>query len=484
MAVCFRKRSAELLQPGQLLNYFFITNIARGKLSKLVNNLDVAIEPFFTTEELDQLAREQKFDQRKGKLNGSRFLDLIVFNSASLKSQSLNDLSVTIKDRYGIEIKKQSLHERFNRYALLFLKQALEEMLQKQLDVDLPLNELKGIERILIKDSVCFQIDESLAKYFPGSGGSGSGAAVRIQFEYNILSGMINDLSVNGFNDQDCKNSVSTVELTKPGDLIIRDLAYMSLTALGLFIERLAFFLCRLDSKVKAYEESKGGQYKEIDFMKITRYMKKHGVQILEKEAYIGSRDRIKVRLIIHLLPSEEVAERLRKARKENKKKCRGVLSKEYIARSHLNLFITNASPEQVPTKHVWSLYRLRWQIELAFKAWKSVCDLEKVKKVNRFRLECYIYSRLIFIVLGWKLLWKITKHLYVKEGKTLSFFKAYKTLVCKKTEELRDVFILGKGSVEDFMIKLYDLSRTNHLLEKRRQEPTSMELLVSCLTS
>ena len=126
----------------------------------------------------------------------------------------------------------------------------------------------------------------------------------------------------------------------------------------------------------------------------------------------------------------------------------------------------------------------MRWQIELAFKAWKSICDLEKVKKVNRFRLECYIYSRLIFIVLGWKLLWKIAKHLYVKEGKALSLFKAYKTLVCKKTEELRDVFMLGKGRVEEFMIKLYDLSRTNHLLEKRQQEPTSMELLKSCLTS
>ena len=74
------------------------------------------------------------------------------------------------------------------------------------------------------KDSTCFQIDESLAEYYPGSGGSGSDASVRIQFEYDILSGKINDLSLNSFNDQDAKDSVATIELTEHGDLIIRDL--------------------------------------------------------------------------------------------------------------------------------------------------------------------------------------------------------------------------------------------------------------------
>ncbi|MCP4622813.1 MAG: hypothetical protein GY850_04695 [bacterium] len=43
-------------------------------------NLDLAIDPFFSTEELNQLAIEAGFVQRSSKLNGSIFLDLIVFN--------------------------------------------------------------------------------------------------------------------------------------------------------------------------------------------------------------------------------------------------------------------------------------------------------------------------------------------------------------------------------------------------------------------
>ena len=48
---------------------------------------------------------------------------------------------------------------------------------------------------------------------------------MRIQFEYDLLKGQINDLSVNAFNDQDTTNSTETLELTREKNLIIRDLA-------------------------------------------------------------------------------------------------------------------------------------------------------------------------------------------------------------------------------------------------------------------
>jgi hypothetical protein len=453
-------------------------------LSELIENLDLAIDPFFTPEELNQLAREAEFVRREGKLNGSLFFDLIVFHCEDLKSQSLNDLSVTLKDKHGVEITKQSLHERFNKYALAFLKEALEKMLQKQLNVSSTLpTDFYGFNRILIKDSTCFQIDPSLAQYYPGSGGGGSDAAVRIQFEYDILSGTINDLSVNAFNDQDAKNSFATIELTSKGDLVIRDLAYMSLDVLQSLELRDAFFLCRANPSVHIFEKKQDG-YDKIDFIEITNHMRKHGIKCLEKEVYLGCREKFKTRLILYLLPEEEYGKRIRKAEKNNKKKGRKPLSKEYKARAALNLFITNTSARQIPPQKAWDFYRLRWQIELIFKIWKSICVIERVKKVNKHRLECYIYSKLVLIVLGWQILWRTARNLFVNEGKALSFFKASKTLLCRKIEDLREIFVLRKGMIETFLDKFYDLSRTNHLLEKRQQEPTSLELLLGCLSS
>ena len=80
--------------------------------------------------------------------------------------------------------------------------------------------------------------------------------------------------------------------------------------------------------------------------------------------------------------------------------------------------------------------------------------------------------------------MWSVAKQLLIKEGQTLSFFKASKTLLRTKLTELREVFFTRKLSVIYFMKKFYDLSRTNHLLEKKKDEPTSMELLLTFITS
>ncbi len=406
-------------------------------------------------------------------------MDLLVFNSESLKSQSLNDLTVVLNNEHNIDITKQSLHERFNESAVFFLRKALEILLQDRLEIEPFILDLKGINRILIKDSVCFQIDESLVDSYPGSGGSGSKASVRIQFEYDLLAGSVNDMTLNAFNSQDAKNAVATIELINKGDLVIRDLAYVGLEALNGIIKRFAFYLCRLNPSVHVFEKQ-GDQYMRLDFVKIYKMMKKKNINLMEKNVYLGKKEKLNTRLIIHLIPEEQIKERIRKAKLNNKKKGKNDLSAEYIARAHLNLFITNTTLDVIPPRHVWKLYQLRWQIELTFKIWKSICDIDKVKKVNQHRLECYIYSKLILILLGWRIVWKIAQQLFCTEGKAISFYKSFKTLVHVKMKEVKDVFLNGNVSIEEFMRSFYSLSRKKHLLEKKNGKLTSLEIVLS----
>lgn len=454
-------------------------NISPSDFNKITHQLDDSIKPFFSRDELDQLARDTGFVQRTSKLNGSLFLDLLVFNSENLKQQSLNDLTVVLKDEHDVDITKQSLHERFNESAVIFLKQALAVLLHNQLDIDPFVLNLEGIHRILIKDSVCFQIDESLLEHYPGSGGSGSKASVRIQFEYDLLTGSVNDLSLNAFNDQDATNAVATVELVKEGDLVIRDLAYANLEALNGIIQNIAFYLCRLNPKIYVFEKQ-GDETVKLNFSHLYKDMKKRNITLIEKEVYLGKEATFKTRLIIHLMPEELIKERIRKARLNNTKKGRCTLSKEYIARAHLNLFITNTLVDVIPPQTVWKLYQLRWQIELIFKICKSICHIEKVKKVNKSRLECYIYSKLILIILGWRIVWRIAQQLFLGEGKAISFYKAFKTFVRVKVKAVRNIFLNAQGHVGEFMQDFYALSRKKHLLEKKKNKLTSLELLLS----
>ncbi len=365
------------------------------------------------------MGRTSKFVQRKGKIDGISFLSLIIFNNNSLLGESLNDLTVDLEINHGIDISKQALHERFNEKSVEFVTSALEKLFNKQLQNKIQFRNCGEFNRFLIKDSVCFQIDESLLNDYPGSGGDGSKANVRIQFEYDLLNGQIVDLSLNAFNEQDAKDSTATLHLVEEGDLIIRDLAYMHLDALKGIVKKIAHFLCRLNTRRKVYQE-KDGKMIELDFSAIVKFMRANGIKQCEKLVWLGKKKDLQVRLFLFLMPEHVYSARMRKANK-NAKKGGYQVSEQYKARAALNLFITSAPSEFIDIDTAWKIYSLRWQIELTFKIWKSICKIDKVKKVKKDRLECYIWAKLLMIVLCWRIVWFTAKLLDRYYQKNLS---------------------------------------------------------------
>jgi hypothetical protein len=426
--------------------------------------IDTQLDPV----EIEKLANDCEFVQRTGTINGFTFLCLLVFNSDNLASESLNDLTVKLELDYGINMRKQSLDERFNHHAVCFLKTALGQLLSKQLSKNNPLLlKCEHFNRILIKDSVCFQVDETLAAYYPGSGGSGSKANVRIQFEYNLLSGQIVDLSLNAFNDQDATNSTMTLDVIEEGDLVIRDLAYMHLTALKGIVKNLGHFLCRLQSQQDVYQ-IRGGKVMKLDFGRIVKNMKKYEVEKIEERVFLDKDQDFEVRLLIYLLPEAIYQERIRKAAENAKKKGRQ-LSKKFKVRCKLNLFITSAWEEMISLETAWKAYTLRWQIELGFKVWKSLWKIDRVKKVKKARLECYIWSKLFIIVLSWQTLWITNALLRKLDGQSLSFYKASKTIIYT-LDNFKQALLNGTMATVEFLAGFFDLSRRRHLLEKKNR--------------
>ena len=93
------------------------------------------------------------------------------------------------------------------------------------------------------------------------------------------------------------------------------------------------------------------------------------------------------------------------------------------------NIYITNADEEKLPTQFVRLIYSLRWQIELIFKIWKSVFKIDKVKQMSIFRFECYIYSKLIAILLTLHIQNKLGQYLWDENEFELSPIKAAKLI-------------------------------------------------------
>jgi hypothetical protein len=91
-------------------------------------------------------------------------------------------------------------------------------------------------------------------------------------------------MSLSPYTHQDARDSIETIEKTRTGDLIIRDLAYMEIIVLRALIKKAAFFLCHLNPKVVVYTRNKkGDDYQIVDFLSITRHMRKKNQEKWEK---------------------------------------------------------------------------------------------------------------------------------------------------------------------------------------------------------
>ena len=423
------------------------------------------------TQFIESLARQSKFVQRHSKLTGGHFSTMMVFHNGNLSDTSLLGHCEEFMDISNESIKKQSLHERFNERAVQFFKLLLENVISKKIDQIGVWDLLPNQKRVLIKDSTSFQLPEHLKDIYPGSGGATSKSCVKIQFEYDLKTGEVTELSIGGFTTTDLTNSYDTIGLINDSDLLIRDLGYISLDFLEMIQKKSAFFLNRIKSNVSVWVKDETGLFEPIDLVKIEKRMRKYEIPHQEFDVYLGAKKQLECRLVIECLPPEVREKKLRRAHREARREGR-TLGQDTISRVGLNLFVTNMSCEDLPLEHVWPLYRLRWQIELVFKVFKSVVGINKIKKVKQHRFECYLYGKLLWALLGWDVYWKVAQSIS-GEGKVISINKMMKSFrrFCSRIRlNNKDAMMQITDRLEGFIKNVFD----NCMLEKRKRNVSS----------
>ncbi len=63
------------------------------------------------------------------------------------------------------------------------------------------------------------------------------------------------------------------------------------------------------------------------------------------------------------------------------------------------SIFITNVPENQISAEQILTIYRVRWQIELLFKVYKSHIRLDKLKG-KPYRVLCELYAKLCAILI------------------------------------------------------------------------------------
>ncbi len=431
----------------------------------------------FNESYLNKIAYETGFCQRKRKLSPKVFLESLMYKTFEGNNQSLSNHTMEILLHNGVQLKKQSLDERFNASSVKFIKEILTDCLAKR-SAGISSGLSDNFSYIYVQDSTRFGLPTGLKNSFPGFGGRAKmDAGGQIQFAYELKSNSIQHIEFLAATVNDSK-VCGTSDWLQKNSLLLRDLGYFSMNLLKEIIEKEAYFVSRVKSKTVFYHLI-NNKYEKLDVVKLIAYMKRHRIKTMEKNVLVGAEDKLPVRACFCLMPEEIKEQRISKARTTARQ--RGwEFSKEYQTWAGINVFITNAKEDKLPISQLSTVYKLRWQIELVFKSWKSYYKIHLYKSIKQERLECYLYASLLYMAMHWKIFSLMQAIVFKEQNIILSILKFTKVIIQLKNI-VRNTLENIDQRLDKLLTFLWQASPQYIIKENKKGKITYVEMIKLC---
>ena len=371
-----------------------MSNVTSGPLARVLAENLQHIRSQLTRLDSQHLARRCGFLKRTPrKIPLTAFLLGLVALSAEV-ALTLERIAAVIGLAADLSYSKQALHKRLNASVERFLAQVATALFGQLAGDTRVKGWLQPFRRVLLHDSTVEELPDHLANLFPGSGNQRNRkqASLKIQIIADLLRGTLLHCSLSGFTRNDQTASPDILGVARPGDLILRDLGYFTRTVLAALQARGASFLSRFQHRMLVYDL----QGRQLD---LVRELKTHGR--LDRDLLVGAVEQFRVRLVALPVPEALANERRRKARANQDGPYPP--TRERLQLLGWNIFLTNVSRTLWPPQAVACLYRLRWRIEMIFKAWKSHLGLRQFNAHSAGLLRLSVMIKLLFCALVYR---------------------------------------------------------------------------------
>jgi hypothetical protein len=181
------------------------------------------------------------------------------------------------------------------------------------------------------------------------------------------------------------------------GEIRLGDRAYGRYRDLSAVTAAGADYVVRLSARFLKLRAEKG---EPVDRAALCRRAEAEGTQDVPLFVHGEKKDApLAARLIVLPLPAQK-AEAARKLMRKNARKWGYEATEAALATAGCLMLVTSLPSKDWPTDRVLSLYRRRWQVELAFKRLKSLIGLEQLRATDDGLVSAHIHAVLLTALL------------------------------------------------------------------------------------
>jgi Transposase DDE domain len=341
--------------------------------------------------DLDEVARHTHAIQRRrgnGVSDGATLLQLSLARGPGGKS--LQDTAIWAHLNGLAELTSQSLNERLHR-SVAFLAAITHRLLAG-----------RTAGRALLWSGRCLRVADGSSLSQPGS----AGTDWRLHGVY--------DLSRGGFSHVELTDRTGAESLLRcapvAGEVLIADRGYAKAKELRACLAPSGSgardFIVRVGWKALALRDRAGNPFNLIAHLEQLPQgdgPREWAVQAvtgsLPAEAEAGATTGLlPIRLIALPLPHDK-AEANRVKLKRTASKHQDVLDPRSLLAAGFMVLVTSL-PDEIPATEIYAAYRLRWQIELAFKRLKSLLHIDQLPTRTMAGSLSWLYAHLILLLL------------------------------------------------------------------------------------
>ena len=215
-----------------------------------------------------------------------------------------------------------------------------------------------------------------------GPGADGTDARIHLALRLHDLA-IVEAIATSGSEGETLRNFT-----WHPGQLILADRGYSNAPGVAHALSQGADVLLRLNRGSMPLSDGKG---KPVDVLAWCRTLKRGA--ILERTvACFNGRQCIPGRLIATRIPSDKVKEAHARTRKE----YGSATTAEQLESAEYVVLFTTAPAQRLDARTCVQAYRLRWQVELQFKRWKSLCGFGELPNHRTDTIVAWVTAKLL----------------------------------------------------------------------------------------